>query len=85
MTTEEASEYAELIKRFDPTTLTEQYKELLGKLSLANLDTKALIEIQSKNVQALTDANRAVLESSRSYCSAKLRRLRRYSRKRPRP
>jgi phasin family protein len=66
MTTKETSDFADLIERLDPTALTEEYKELLGKLSLASLDTKALIEIQSKNVRALTDANRAVLESTRS-------------------
>jgi len=46
--------------------LAEQYKELLGRFNLPNLDTKALIKTQRKNVQALTDANRAILESTQS-------------------
>jgi phasin family protein len=66
MTSKEASDFTDLIKRLDPTALADQYKELLGKFSLPNLDTKALIETQSKNVQALTDANRAILESTQS-------------------
>ena len=60
------SDFKDLIKRLDPAALTEQYKGLLGKFSLPNLDTTALIETQSKNVQALTDANRAILESTQS-------------------
>jgi len=66
MTTKEPSDLANLIKRLDPTALTEQYKELFGKLNLPNLDTKALIETQRKNVQTLTDANRAILENTQS-------------------
>jgi len=66
MTTKEPSYFENLIKRLDPTALTEQYKELFGKLNLHNLDTNALIETQRKNVQALTDANRAILENTQS-------------------
>lgn len=66
MTSKESSDFADLTKRFDPTALADKYKELLSKFNLPNLDTKALIETQSKNVQALTDANRAILESTQS-------------------
>lgn len=66
MTTKSPFDFTDLIKRLDPTALTEQYKGLVGKLNLPNLDTKALIDTQSKNVQALTDANRAILESTQS-------------------
>jgi hypothetical protein len=38
----------DLIKRLDPAALTEQYKELLGKFSLPNLDTKALMEPRAR-------------------------------------
>jgi phasin family protein len=66
MTTKKPFEFTDLVKRLDPAAITEQYKELLGKLRLPNLDTTALIETQSKNVQVLTDANRAILESTQS-------------------
>ena len=66
MTTKEPSSFADLTKRLDPAALADNFKELLGKLNLPNLDTKALIETQRKNVQALTDANRAILESTQS-------------------
>ena len=66
MTTQEPSDLTDLVKRLDPMALSEKYKEFLGKFGLPNIDTKALIETQSKNMQALTDANRAILESTRS-------------------
>jgi phasin family protein len=66
MATQKISDFADLMKRLDPAALADQYKELLGKFSLPNLDTKALIETQSKNVQVLTDANRAILQSTQS-------------------
>jgi len=66
MTTQKPFEFTDLVKRLDPAAITEQYKEFLGKLRLPNLDTTALIETQSKNVQVLTDANRAILESTQS-------------------
>jgi len=66
MTIQKPSDLTELVKRLDPAAITEQYKAFLGKFSLPNLDTKALIETQGKNVQALTEANRAILESTRS-------------------
>jgi len=66
MTLQKPSDISELVKRLDPAAITEQYKAFLGKFSLPNLDTKALIETQNRNVQALTDANRAVLESTQS-------------------
>jgi phasin family protein len=66
MMTKNTFDFKELLKKLDPAALTEQYKGLLGKLSLPNLDTKALIETQTENVQALTDANRAILESTQS-------------------
>jgi phasin family protein len=66
MTTKNTFDFKEVMKSLDPAALTEQYKGLLGKLGVPNLDTKALIETQSKNVQALTDANRAILESTQS-------------------
>jgi hypothetical protein len=43
MTMQNPFDFNDLIKRLDPAALTEQYKELLGKFSLPNLDTKALM------------------------------------------
>ena len=76
MATEKTSGFEDLIKRLNPAALADQYKELLGKLSLPNLDTKALIKTQSKNVQALTDANRAILESTQALFQRQVEMLR---------
>jgi len=48
MTTKEPSDLANLIKRLDPTALTEQYKELFGKLNLPNLDTNRIFPHQDR-------------------------------------
>lgn len=66
MTTQNPFDIKDLLKPLDPAAITEQYKAFLGKFNLPNLDTKELLETQSKNVQALTDANRAILESTQS-------------------
>ena len=66
MTAQKPFDFSEIMKRLDPSALTDQYKELLGKLSLPNLDVKSLIEAQNKNVQTLTAANRAILEGTQS-------------------
>jgi len=66
MTTQKPFDFSEITKRLDPAALTEQFKELLGKLSLPNLDTTALVAAQQKNVEALTAANRAILEGTQS-------------------
>jgi phasin family protein len=66
MTTPKQFDFSDLFKRLDPTALTEQYKEFLGKFSMPNLDASALITAQNKNVQALTEANRAMLEGTQS-------------------
>ena len=66
MTTEEPSDVATLLKRLDPAALADKYKELLSKFNLPNLDTKALLDAQVKNIHAVADANRAILESTQS-------------------
>ena len=66
MTTEEPSDVATLLKRLDPAALADKYTELLSKFNLPNLDTKALLDAQIKNIHTLADANRAILESTQS-------------------
>ena len=66
MTTEEPSDVATLLKRLDPAALADKYTELLSKFNLPNLDTKALLDAQVKNIHAVADANRAILESTQS-------------------
>jgi phasin family protein len=66
MTTQKPFELTDLVKQLDPAVITEKYKVLSGKFRLQNPDTTALMEAQSANVQALTDANRAILQATQS-------------------
>ena len=66
MKTQNPFDLSDVFKRFDPAAMTEQYKEFFGKFNLPNLDMTALTEGQSKNVQALTAANRAMLEGTQT-------------------
>jgi len=59
-------DFSELLKKLDPAAMAQQYKELFGKFNLPNLDMTALTEAQNKNVQALTAANRAMLEGTQT-------------------
>ena len=41
-------------------------EEMFGNVNVPNVDVKALMETQSKNLQALTEANRAAIEGTQS-------------------
>ena len=66
MSNQNPFDLSEMLKKLDPSAMTEQYKELFSKLSVPNLDMSALIEAQKKNVQTLTTANRAMLEGTQA-------------------
>ena len=66
MNTKTPFDFSEVFKQFDPASLNKQYQELWSNFSVPNLDMTGLIEAQKKNVQALTAANRSVLEGTQS-------------------
>jgi phasin family protein len=66
MKTQNPFDLSDVFKKFDPAAIGEQYKGIFGKFNLPNLDMTALIEAQNKNVQALTAANRAMLEGTKA-------------------
>jgi phasin family protein len=66
MKTPNPFDFSQIFKQFDSAAMTEQYKEFFGKFSVSNLDMTGLMESQNKNVQALTAANRAILEGTQS-------------------
>lgn len=66
MSSQNPFDLSEVFKKLDAGALTEQYKEFFGKFNLPNLDMTAVIEAQNKNVQALTAANRAMLEGTQT-------------------
>lgn len=64
--TENPFDLSDVLKKLDPAALTKRYKKSLGKFNLPNLDMAGLIEARHKNVQALTAANRAMLEGTQT-------------------
>ena len=66
MNSQNPFDLTDVFKKFDAAAMTEQYKEFLGKFNMPNLDMSALVEAQNKNVQALTAANRAMLEGTKT-------------------
>ena len=66
MKTQYPFDLSAMFKQFDPASMTKQYQEFFGSFSVPNLDMSGLIEAQNKNVQALTAANRAILEGTQA-------------------
>lgn len=59
-------DFSNLLQQFDPTAMTKRLQEMFGNVNIPNVDVKALMETQSKNLQALTEANRAAIEGTQS-------------------
>jgi len=50
---------------FDPAKFTEQFAKLAGDYKLPTVDVNALMDVQRKNVEALTAANKAAAEGAK--------------------
>ncbi len=57
-------DFSNLFKEFDPTAMTKQIQDMFGSYKIPNVDMSALVQAQSKNVQALTAANRTAIEGT---------------------
>jgi phasin family protein len=66
MSTKNPLDFSNLFQQFDPTAMTKRLQEMFGNVDVPNVDVKALMETQSKNLQALTEANRAAIEGTQS-------------------
>ena len=66
MKTQFPFDFSEIFKQLDPASMTKQYQEFFGKFNLPNLDMSSLVESQNKNVHALTAANQAMLDGTKS-------------------
>ncbi len=66
MNTQNPFDFSKMFQQFDPAAITKQYQEFFGNFSSPNLDMSGLIEMQNKNVQTLTAANRAILEGTQA-------------------
>ncbi|AHK80547.1 hypothetical protein M911_00900 [Ectothiorhodospira haloalkaliphila] len=55
---------SEMMKLFDPNRYMEQMNQMLKQYQMPQMDTKALMEAQRKNVEAMVAANRTLFEST---------------------
>lgn len=66
MSTTNPFDVSNLFKQFDPAAMTKQIQDMFGSYKIPNVDMSALIQAQSKNVQALTAANRSAIEGTQA-------------------
>lgn len=51
-----------LLKDLDPSKMVDQVTKLVQSLKVPGIDVKSLVDSQKKNIEAVTNANRAVVE-----------------------
>jgi len=66
MTTTNPFDMSNLFQQFDPAAMTKQIQDMFGSYQIPNVDMSALMQAQSKNMQALTAANRAAIEGTQA-------------------
>ena len=50
-----------MLKGYDPKAIMQQFQDAFGNVKLPNIDSKAMIEAQKKNLETLINANQAAL------------------------
>lgn len=55
-----------MMKDFDPTKVVDEFSKMLKTYSLPGVDMEGLVASQKKNLEALTSANRVVIEGIQS-------------------
>ena len=59
-------DFSEYFTQIDPKSVLDQWQKAFGQSQIPQVDTKALFEIQSKNLYALISANQAVMAGARN-------------------
>ena len=54
-------DFSEYFLQIDPTSLLDEWQKMFTKAALPQVDTRALLETQSKNLYALVAANQSVM------------------------
>ncbi len=55
---------SDLLKKYDPQVIIKQFQDAISGLNVPNVDTKALLESQQKNMETLINANQAALSGT---------------------
>ncbi len=56
-------DFSKMIGELDPTKIMEQFSKSLSEYKIPGVDVNSILESQRKNMEALTTANKQVLES----------------------
>ena len=59
-------DFSEYFVQIDPTSLLNEWQKMFSNLVVPHVDTKALLETQSKNLHALIAANQSVMAGARN-------------------
>lgn len=55
-----------MMKEFDPTKVVDQFSNMLKTYNMPGVDMESIVTSQKKNLEALTSANRVVIEGIQS-------------------
>ncbi len=64
MTTQNPFDLSKLMEMFDPQKMMDQFNQTMGQLKLPEFDFQAMLESQRKNLDAVTEANRSLIEGT---------------------
>ncbi len=56
------SEMKKMMPELDPSKMAQQFTDVVGKFQMPGVDTKAIMETQRKNLEAVASANRLLVE-----------------------
>lgn len=59
-------DFTKMAEQFSPARMAEEFAKMTGNYRLPGLDPEAMMEAQRRNVEALTNANTAILEGVRA-------------------
>jgi len=59
-------DFSNLMTNFDPARLVEQFNNALTQYQIPGVDTRALLDSQRKNIEALSAANKHAVEGMRA-------------------
>ena len=66
MSEKKSSSPEDLFSQFDPANMAKQFQEMLANSPFSQFDTKAIVEAQTRNMEAMKKANETAVAGARS-------------------
>lgn len=76
MATRNPFDFSEMLKQFDPAEVTRQFQTMFENNPFANMDTESISETQRKNMDALMQAQKVVMDGAQSIMQSQTEMLR---------